>query len=371
MSTKTKKTQVATPVAEILAAGTPVRFIGYSETPPEDGGKLAEGETYYIGQHWPATDTEPEAYDVFKTLKAKKALETVLPSEITTDLEPGVLVAGDTVEADATADDIVETPTPKAKAKAKQADAPKAKAKAKQAKQAKQAEVVEVPEPVSAPAGKLTLLKSVKEALKLHGSALAAATKLYSEVERTYLTLGGCLAVIQRDDLQADPKLVKKGSVYEPGQKGFKSFCEEVVSISYRKAQYLINIYETVSKLGISESQLAGIGWSKLKDAVGYLNTEGAEVEEVLAAAKEMNGTDFANEMKKRIVDAGGKLHGRSNSTEMTIFRFALHMDQGEKLAEALDSAADALGVAKPSEDKGTMGQCLDHIVTEWMALQG
>jgi hypothetical protein len=46
-------------------------------------------------------------------------------------------------------------------------------------------------------------------------------------------------------------------------------------------------------------------------------------------------------------------------------------MDQGEKLAEALDSAADALGVAKPSEDKGTMGQCLDHIVTEWMALQG
>lgn len=363
MSTKTKKNATtATTAAAIIAPGTPVRFLGYKEAAPE-GAKLVEGETYYIGQHWPASGDDPEVYDVLKSPNAKKPLESVLPDEVTTDLEPDVYVAAETEDEQ---EEEEEAPAPKAKKKA----ATKPTKPTKPAK-AKQEEAVVVPEPVSAPAGKLTLLKSVKEAIKLHGTALAAATKLYSEVERTYLAIGGCLAIIQREDMHADPKLVKKGNVYEPGQKGFKAFCEEVMAMSYRKAQYLINIYETISRLGISEAQLAGIGWSKLKDAVGYLNTEGADVEEVIALAKNKNGTEFASEMKKKILEAGGTLHGNSAGTEMTVFKFALHMDQGEKLAQALDTAAATLGVTPPSEDRSTMGQCLDHIITEWSALQG
>lgn len=370
MSTKTKASKnatiaLATPAP--LAPGTPVRFLGYKDADPE-GAKLVEGETYYIGTHWPANGDEPEVYDLYKSQKAKKALESVLPEEVTTDLEPGVYVAADTDAHEEEQQQEEEEEAPKAKKTAAKKTAAK---KATPAKAKQEEEEVVVPAPVSAPAGKLVLLKSVKEAVKLHGSALAAATKLYSEVERTYLTIGGCLAVIQREDMHADPKLVKKGSVYEPGQKGFKAFCEEVMAMSYRKAQYLINIYETISKLGISEAQLAGIGWSKLKDAVGYLNTEGADVEEVIALAKSTNGTEFASEMKKKIVEAGGKLHGNSADTEMTVFKFALHMDQGEALAQALDIAAGVLGVTPPSEDRSTMGQCLNHIVTEWSALQG
>jgi len=140
--------------------------------------------------------------------------------------------------------------------------------------------------------------------------------------------------------------------------------------MKYRKAQYLVNIYGTVTKLGITEAKLKGIGWSKLKDLVTYLDS-GANVEEALELARKMTGSQLTDEIKRRMVKEGKPLHGNaSGSHEYAQFSFSVHNDQVDTVSEALKLASEQQGIDDPNVNPETLGACFMHIINGWATLQ-
>ncbi|CAB4162690.1 hypothetical protein UFOVP783_96 [uncultured Caudovirales phage] len=367
-TTSSKKVKsAAAPAVEILEVGTPVKFLGYASGEP---GALEAGKTYVVHAYWP----DDALYDLAVKATSKTALDSV-----TTDEFEVIDAAASTpskkaaakkpkaaaVEVEEEEEEEAEEEGPMVVVDDEPAAASK-KAAAKKAAKAEPAAPAAKPQPVKQ-------LSSVKEAIaEAGGNAVTAADNLHGTVEFTYLVLGGVLAVIQSTDAHADPSNTEVGqSPYAEGQKGFAKYVEARLGMKYRKAQYLINIYETITKLGISESKLKGIGWSKLKDLVVYLNS-GADANEALELARKLSGSELRDEIKRRMVSEGKELHGNaSTSHEMDTFTFSVHNDQAETIREALKTAAEALDVADPNEDPTTLGACFNHIVSEWYNLQG
>jgi hypothetical protein len=351
------------PAAEILAVGTQVKFIGYANGEP---GALEAGKTYVIHAYWP----DDALYDLAAKATAKAALDSVTTDEfeVIGTSAPSKKVAAKKAAGKVKPSAVVEEEQEEAEVMVVVDNEPAATSKKAAAKKAPKAEAAPTPKPQA-----VKQLASVKEAIAgANGNAVAAADNLHGTVEYTYLILGGVLAVIQATDAHSDPSNTEVGqSPYAEGQKGFAKYVEARLGMKYRKAQYLIGIYETVTKLGISEAKLKGIGWSKLKDLVAYLDS-GANVDEALELARKLSGSELRDEIKRLMVKEGKGLHGNSNeSHEMDSFSFTVHNDQAETIREALKTAAEALDVADPNEDPSTLGQCFNHIVSEWYALQG
>jgi len=359
-STNSKKVKAAAaPTVEILEVGTPVKFLGYASGEP---GALEAGKTYVVHAYW----QDDALYDLAAKATSKTALDSVTTDEfeVVTDTAPSKKAAAKKPKAAAV--EVEEEEEAPMVVVDDEPATPSKKAGAKKAAKAEPAEPAAKPQPVKQ-------LSSVKEAIaSAGGNAVTAADNLHGTVEFTYLVLGGVLAVIQSTDAHADPSNTEVGqSPYAEGQKGFAKYVEARLGMKYRKAQYLINIYETITKLGISESKLKGIGWSKLKDLVVYLNS-GADANEALELARKLSGSELRDEIKRRMVSEGKELHGNATAShEMDTFTFSVHNDQAETIREALKTAAEALDVADPNEDPTTLGACFNHIVSEWYNLQG
>jgi hypothetical protein len=358
-STVANKKNIKSAAPVVLEVGTQVTFKGY---PAGESGDLEEGETYFILAWWP----EHGVYDLAKTAKSKKAVDSAAPAEIepfetaapaakaASKKKPKAAVIEEEEEEDEGPMVVVDNE------EAEEEEEAPAKASKK-----KTAEPVEPAKPVKQ-------LPSVKDALaSANGNAITAADNLHSTVEQTYLTLGGVLSVIQATDAHADPGVVSVGEeAFAEGQKGFAKYVERRLGMKYRKAQYLIGIYGTVTRLGITEAKLKGIGWSKLKDLVSYLDS-GANVEEALDLARKLTGAQLTDEIKRRMVKDGVKLHGNSTAShEMVSFSFTVHNDQADTVTEALRLAAEKQGLADPNVDPSTLGASFIHIINEWYSLQ-
>ena len=137
--------------------------------------------------------------------------------------------------------------------------------------------------------------------------------------------------------------------------------------MKYRKAKYLISIYRTCTERGITEKQLAGIGWSKIKEALGALSDTDADVDEILKDAKNLPLDEFKAAMRKKVIDAGGRVHGNTKADQVS-FSFRLFNDKAALLTEALASAKATLGIE--GDDIIANSQALDHIITEWLSMQ-
>ena len=214
------------------------------------------------------------------------------------------------------------------------------------------------------------MVTSVKDAIKTNGNdPIKAAEALFNQVEHSYFTLGGVLALIQEKDAHTALKDEEGLPLFDAGQKGFAAYVEKYLGMKYRKAQYLGQVYRTFTALEIPESRLAGIGWSKLKEGLGYLEG-GGDPDTCLKLAKENGVGAFRNAIKKQAAEDGIELHGHSNNShEMTAYKFFVHNDQADTLQQALTKAASIIGVAAPHEDKNQLGPCLMHIVNEWFTL--
>ncbi len=217
------------------------------------------------------------------------------------------------------------------------------------------------------PAGALELTASVQHAIDEAGDLIKAVENIVVKASATDFTLGGLLAQIEKSaafesipDEFGQPK-------YGTGHKGFSLFVEEHLGMKYRKAKYLINIYTVCVERGITEKQLAGIGWSKIKEAIGALSEEDTDVEGIIEEAKGLTIAEFKAAMKQRVVDAGGTLHGNVKADQVT-FNFRLFNDKAALLTEALALAKQAGDIQ--GDDIVANSQALDHIVAEWLSMQ-
>jgi hypothetical protein len=331
---KTKTNQTA---ADALQVGTVIKFIGF-RTPISGDTDIEVGDDLVVASF----NEDDGSYNVAVDISSP-AIETLFRDEF--------IIEGE--------QDLEATIKPKKK-KAKQTDAEADSGKSK---------------PVKDKAGKtiqksdqLKLTASVKAAMAEAGGLIEAVEKLIEKSSATDFTIGGLLAKIE--ETAAFESIVDEYGVsrYGTGHRGFGKFVEDHLGMKYRKAKYLTGIYRIYTERGITENQIAGIGWSRLKEAVAALSDSDADIDEILSEAKNLPFDEFKAAMRKRVVDGGGRVHGNSKADQVN-FSFRLFNDNAEVLKQALESAKAAIGVE--GDDVTANSQALTHIVNEWLSMQG
>jgi hypothetical protein len=184
------------------------------------------------------------------------------------------------------------------------------------------------------------------------GTAFQRVRDLLEEVEMNGFVVGGYLAMI-----------LEQGW-WDTGQyKSFRDMVETEFGVAYRKAMYLIEIYHGLVISGVTWDQVKAIGWTKLKEIVGLLTTDNADV--WVERAKNMTVLQLIAYVKqmKSANAAGGEVEitaqpSMQEKQEVTTMTFKLHADQKETVRQALD---------KVKSEQDTQ---FDSVALEWMALQ-
>jgi len=331
---KAKTKQTATDALEV---GTAIKFIGF-RTPISGETEIEVGDELVIASY----NDDDGSYNV-STDSNSDAIETLFRDEFVIDGEP-----------------VPEVAEPKAKKK-------KPKQTEAEADAGKAAPVRDKAGKTIQKSDQLKLTASVKAAMAEAGGLIEAVEKLIEKSSATDFTIGGLLAKIE--ETAAFEALVDEYGVsrYGTGHRGFGKFVEDHLGMKYRKAKYLTSIYRVCADRGITEKQLAGIGWSKIKEALGALSDSDADVDEILEEAKNLSFDEFKAAMRKKVIDGGGRVHGNTKADQVN-FSFRLFNDKAALLSDALASAKSTLGIE--GDDVVANSQALDHIVTEWLSMQ-
>ena len=251
------------------------------------------------------------------------------------------------VEAEVGADASKLKVTPDTKAKAKGKTKGKAKAKGKGKGKA-----------LSIPAKAATIKHNAEVVTLIEAQgALKAAKDLARRAEETYFSLGGLLMEIR------DGKLYEEGTEYE-GTKGFNDYVIAELGIEYRKAQYLIFIYQTFRDTRvmkkITPKLLEQWGWAKAKEVARIdpedIVSKWSDIQDAVNNKSRAELTDWVKstfQVRRR----------QGSSVERTRFQFSLIGDAANTVKRALQSAKDLIGEDDPDS-------ALEYVCGEWLNLR-
>jgi len=232
-----------------------------------------------------------------------------------------------------------EAEKPKGRVRAKAADAPAAtETKAEAPKtEIKPTQVVEIKD-----------MASVTAELEAEGGdALKAAKALVDRAEQTDFTLGGVLRNIHETGSF-------KTLGYD-GKRGFDDYVEQTLGIASRKARYLIAIYTKFAMLGIDETKLNEIGWSKAKELARVPDADlKKDFNKLVKKANDGTRDDLITHIKTKY-----EVVTRGEQVQLKAFSFRLAEGDAHTAEEGLKEACTAIG-------EQDMNKAFVHIVGEW-----
>lgn len=167
--------------------------------------------------------------------------------------------------------------------------------------------------------------------------AFKLVPQLLNNIDHDYFRLGGVLAVIQ-----------EQGWYMDKGHENFRAFVEAECGIQYRKAMYLIEIYNGLVESGVKWEQVKHLGWTKLKELAKHLTPE--NVSEWVGLAENMTVLQLQETIKQKT--AGTAESPEKTETEAkktTTMTFKLHEDQKEIVKEALGKCKHESGTTVDS----------------------
>ena len=151
---------------------------------------------------------------------------------------------------------------------------------------------------------------------------------LIESVDFSYFKLGGVLSVIQDNGW------------WEGEADSFKAFIPERFGLQYRKAMYLINIYDSLVEAEIPWHKVSGLGWTKLKDLADILTKENVdEWAELAANLTSLNLQAAVKAFKAGELDTDGTT--AVDTSGVTTVTFTVHPDQKETISEAIEQAME------------------------------
>jgi hypothetical protein len=164
--------------------------------------------------------------------------------------------------------------------------------------------------------------------------------------------MGGLLSLIKANDwLQGYPKF----------EDYVANKVEPTTGIGYRKALYLVEIYNAIVESGLAWDKVKGIGWTKLQIIARVL--KGGKAEQWLQIAKDQNAITLIGTVKEA-VKGGNTAQLEDQSTKVkTTMTFQVHTDQKATIEAAIDKAK---GVAQT--DVSTVA--LEYICLDYMGGQ-
>lgn len=150
-------------------------------------------------------------------------------------------------------------------------------------------------------------------------TAFQIVPSLIDSVDFSYFKLGGVLSTIQSNGW------------WESESSTFKAFIKDHIGMHYRKAMYMINIYDGLVEADIPWAKVSGLGWTKLKELAGIINKD--NVDEWVEKAKSMNTLSLIAAVKAYKNDEDESTDGVSTIT------FKVHPDQKESILQAIEQA--------------------------------
>lgn len=205
-------------------------------------------------------------------------------------------------------------------------------AQSAEVKQETVGDVVEKQEAVAMPDSKDAVVSMVHNIENLTSEkALGAVAKLLDNIDHEYFHLGGVLSVIQSN-----------GYYQDKGYETFRSLVEAEYGLQYRKAMYLVSIYNGLVSSGVSFEKVKKLGWTKLKELATILTPE--NVDEWVGIASSMTLLQLQEYISQQSkgVKAGGDT--AVEPTKVTTMTFKLHEDQKTTIREALEKAKHESG---------------------------
>lgn len=158
--------------------------------------------------------------------------------------------------------------------------------------------------------------------------AITMMTNLIEETEFNNFKVGGLLSRIQEEG-------------WWEGHDSFKDFVTDEFGMPYRKAMYLVAIYNELVESGVTWEQVKGVGWTKLKEIAKYLNEE--NVDEWVTRAGEMTTIQLQEYIKNMAggEDSVGGAEEETPETTVSQMVFKVHADQREIIETAIDKAKE------------------------------
>ncbi|MCA1777756.1 MAG: hypothetical protein LC676_19765 [Loktanella sp.] len=181
-------------------------------------------------------------------------------------------------------------------------------------------------------------------------TALDAALSLTEQTEMHMFKLGGVLAAIQANNW------------YEPYQ-SFKEFCEGKLGMHYRKASYWAAIYNDLVEANIKWSEVAGIGWTKLKEIVSVIDQD--NVAAWVDTAKNQTTIQLIETVKAYKQGHSGQI-GSHGGDVVSTKTFKLHADQKQTVEDALKKAKDEAGTTYDTAALEFI--CMDYMGSQKLA---
>lgn len=158
---------------------------------------------------------------------------------------------------------------------------------------------------------------------------------LMNNIDHDGFRLGGVLSVIQ-----------SQGWFMNKGYENFRAYVEAECGIQYRKAMYLIQIYNGLVESGVQWHQVGHLGWTKLKELAPILTFH--NVDEWVGVAENMTVLQLQEHIKAA---SAGTESGSSpekadadTSKKTTTLTFKLQEDQKTTIREALDKCKHETG---------------------------
>ncbi len=119
---------------------------------------------------------------------------------------------------------------------------------------------------------------------------------------------------------------------WAPDYKSFKEYAETEVGIGLRAAQQLVKTWKVCEAHGITEEQMAAIGWSKLAIAAPFITSE--NVIEVVHRVKKATCSELKKEFKKKKFSAD-----KSNGSDLPKLVITEVIQRAMQMAATLELA--------------------------------
>lgn len=187
--------------------------------------------------------------------------------------------------------------------------------------------------------------------------AFKLVPQLLDSIDKDYFMLGGVLSSIQA-----------QGWYMDKSYENFRAYVETECGIQYRKAMYLISIYNGLVNSGVPWSKVSDLGWTKLKELAGILSPE--NVDEWVGYAKDMTTLQLQEYIKQKSANAvaGGDAPATQTAAKVdevkksvTTMTFKVHPDQKETVKAALDKAKHETGTTVDTV-------ALEHIALDFLS---
>ncbi len=188
-------------------------------------------------------------------------------------------------------------------------------------------------------------------------SALLAAKSLINRVDETYYTLGGVLAFIKDEGIYK--------SIGYDGKRGFADYCSAELGTEYRKAQYLIGLFEKVQAAGLNEKRLGEIGWSKASQIIRVGNVSLEKLSEdfdgLVDFAKEHTRDELISHIKTTYEGIESRTPRTNTGEQVAVSTFVFKL-----AADAASAAERALGAAKNLAGSDDLSEAFKYICDDW-----